>query len=74
MKAKVLKVLSDIGAEIEFIPTKDGFNYTIDAPDGYEWKASLSSVICGAYYKGQEKLNDVYQRILDEINQGYEEA
>jgi len=74
MKAKVLKVLSDMGAEIEFIPTADGFNYTIDAPEGYEWKATLLSVICGAYYKGQEKINDAYQRILDDINQGYEEA
>jgi hypothetical protein len=74
MKAKVLQRLSELGAEIEFIPTEDGFNYTIDAPEGYEWKATAASVICGAYYRGQEKVNDVYKYILDEINKGYEEA
>jgi hypothetical protein len=74
MKAKVLKRLSELGAEIEFIPTEDGFNYTVDAPDGYEWNATAASCICGAYYKGQEKLNDVYQSILDDVNKGYYET
>lgn len=75
MKAKVLKRLSELGAEIEFIPTEDGFNYVIDAPDGYLWNASTSSIICGAYYKGQEKINEAYQRIMNDINLGlYEEV
>ena len=70
MKQQVLKRIKDLGAEIEFIPTQDGFNFTIDAPDGYCWAATTASIICGAYYKGQEPIFEAYKRILTDLEMG----
>ncbi len=74
MKQKVYQLLNALGAEIEIDKTESGFDYTIDAPEGYYWNATGANIICGAFYKGQEKVNECYQRMIDDIKLGFYEV